>query len=78
MDFSGPLTNNNRDTYILVTIDRYSRCPHAEKYDNYDTETSLSYLRDYTKCHGIPRSIRCDQAQAFKATILKYSLKTTT
>ena len=24
MDFAGPITNNNKDTYILVTIDRYS------------------------------------------------------
>ena len=30
MDFAAPITNNNRDTYILVTIDRYSRYPHAE------------------------------------------------
>ena len=25
MDFAGPITNNNRDTYKLLTIDRYSR-----------------------------------------------------
>ena len=46
IDIAGPLTNNNRDTYILVTIDRYSRYPHAETYTNCDTETTLSYLKN--------------------------------
>ena len=67
MDFAGPITNNNRDTYILVTVDRYSRYPHAEIYNNCDTNTAINYLKDYIKFHGIPRSLRCDQAQAFKA-----------
>ena len=67
MDFAGPIINNNRDTYLLVTLDRYSRYPHAETYTNCDTETALSYLKEYIYFHGIPRSIRRDQAQAFKA-----------
>ena len=67
MDFAGPLTNSNKDTYILVTVDRYSRYPHAEIYKNCDKDTAINYLKDYKKFHGIPRSIRCDQAQAFKA-----------
>ena len=25
MDFAGPITNNNKDTFKLVTIERYSR-----------------------------------------------------
>ena len=67
MDFAGPITNNNKDTYILVTIDRYSRYPHAETYNNCDTDTAISYLKEYIKFHGIPWSVRCDQAQAFNA-----------
>ena len=67
MDFAGPITNNNRDTYILVTIASYSRYPHAETYNNCDTETAISYLKEYVKFRGIPRSLRCDKAQAFKA-----------
>ena len=31
------------------------------------TETALKYLSEYSQFHGIPRSIRVDQAQAFKA-----------
>ena len=67
MDFAGPITNNNKDTYILITIARYSRYPHAETYNNCDTDTAISYLKEYITFHGIPRSVRCDQAQAFKA-----------
>ena len=58
MDFSGPITNNNRDTYILMTIHRYSRYPHAEAYNNCDTETALSYLKEDIFFHGKPRSVR--------------------
>ena len=36
-------------------------------YKNCDTETAPKYFEDYSNFHGIPRSKRCDQAQAFKA-----------
>ena len=69
MDFAGPIPfkENTQNNYILVTVDRLSRYPHAETFHNCDTETALDYLERYCKQHGIPRSIRCDQAQAFKA-----------
>ena len=49
MDFAGPIpfkeyTQNN---YILVTVDRLSRYPHAETFHNCDTETALDYLERY-------------------------------
>ena len=58
MDFAGPIFNNNRDTCILVTLVRYSRYPHAVTNTNCDTETAISYLKEYIKFHGIPRSLR--------------------
>ena len=69
MDFAGsiPFKNNTQNNYILVTVDRLSRYPHAEIFNNCDTNTAIEYLESYCKVHGIPRSIRCDQAQAFKA-----------
>ena len=67
LDFTGLITDNNKDTYILVSIDRYSGYPHAKAYHNCDTETAVNYLKSYIKFHGIPRTIRCDQAQAFKS-----------
>ena len=39
----------------------------AEIFHNCDADTAIDYLERYCKVHGIPRSIRCDQAQAFKA-----------
>ena len=69
MDFAGaiPFKNNTQNSYILVTVDRLSRFPHAETFHNCDTEKAIDYLEKYCKLNGIPRSIRCDQAQAFKA-----------
>ena len=69
MDFAGPIPykENTQNNYILVTVDRLSRYPHAETFHNCDTETAIDYLKRFCKQHGIPRSIRCDQAQAFKA-----------
>ena len=69
MDFAGPIPykNTTQNNYILVTVDRLSRYPNAELFHNCDTETAIDYLERYCKIHGILRSIRCDQAQAFKA-----------
>ena len=69
MDFAGPIPfkQNTQNNYILVTVDRLSRYPHAETFHNCDTEIALDFLERYCKQHGIPRSIKCDQAQAFKA-----------
>ena len=69
MDFAGliPLNEKTQINYILVTVDRLSRYPHAKTFQNCDTETALDYLERYCKQHGIPRSIRCGQAQAIKA-----------
>ena len=68
MDFAGPIPykNNTQNKYILVTVDRLSRYPHAEIFKNGDTNTAMEYLESYCKVHGVPRSIRCDHAQAFK------------
>ena len=59
--------NNTQNNYILVTVDRLSRYPHAEIFNNCDTNTALECIESYCKVHGTPRSIRCDQGQAFKA-----------
>ena len=69
MHFAGPIPYKNitQNVYMLVTVDRLSRFPHAETVHNCDTETANGDLGIYCNIHGIPRSIRCDQAQAFKA-----------
>ena len=68
MDFAGPvLDKKNKELDILASVDRYSRYPHAKVYHNCDAETAIDYLDQYIKFHGIPRNIRCDQAQTFKS-----------
>ena len=67
LDFAGPvLDEKNKESYILASVYRYSKYPHAKVYQNCDAETAIEYLDQYIKFHGIPRNIRCDQAQAFK------------
>ena len=69
LDFAGPIPirEHKQNYYILVSVDRLTRYPHAEVFKDCDTQTALNYLEEYCRSHGIPRSIRCDQAQAFKA-----------
>ena len=69
LDFAGPIPfrEHKQNYYILVSVDRLTRYPHAQVFKDCDTETALKYLSKYCQFHGIPRSIRCDQAQAFKA-----------
>ena len=66
IDFTSPILENNKDAYIMVSVDRYSRYLHAKAYHSCDTETALEYLNSYMKNHGIPRTLRRDKAQAFK------------
>ena len=46
MDFAGPIAykNSPQSNYILLTVDRLSRFPHAETFHNCDTETAIEYL----------------------------------
>ena len=70
LDFAGPILdmkNNNNEHYILAAVDRFSQYPSAVVHTNCDTQTAIEFLNQYCKFHGIPRSIRCDQAQAFKS-----------
>ena len=61
IDFTGPIQEKSKDSYILVSVDRFSKYPHAEAYHNCDTETAIDYLKNYMIFHGIPRTLRCDQ-----------------
>ena len=76
MDFAGPIPfkNNTQNNYILLTVHR-SRFPHTETYHNCDINTAMEYLESYCKLHGIPRSLRCDQAQALKAKEFEFFCK---
>ena len=55
LDFAGPITDEqHKESYILASVDRSSRYPHAKIYHNCDKETAIEYLNQYIKFHGIP------------------------
>ena len=63
LDFAGPIPDEQpKDSYILASVDKFSRYPHAKVYHSCNADTTIAYLEKYIKFHGIPRNIRCDQA----------------
>ena len=75
IDFTGPIQENSKDLYILVSVKRFSRYPHAKAYHNCDTETAIAHLESYMTFHGIPRTLRCDRAEAFQSKNFEISCK---
>ena len=52
IDFTGPISDNNKDSHILVSVDKYPRYSHAKAYQICNTETAIEYLNSYKKLHG--------------------------
>ena len=68
LDFIGQIQDENlKNTYILASVDRYSRYSQGKVHHNCDTKAAIDCLNKYIKFHCITRNIRCDQAQAFKS-----------
>ena len=45
LDFTGPIPEEQlKDSYILASLDRFSRYPHAKVYHNFDANTAIAYL----------------------------------
>ena len=63
IDFAGPIINDkDKDLFFLTCIDRYSKYPTVRLFDNANGVNVVKFLRDYAYTHGIPRTIRLDQA----------------
>ena len=63
-DFGGPIYNEkNQEVYFLACIDRFSEFPTADVFDRANADNFLKFPQDYVLLHGIPRSIRLDQAR---------------
>ena len=75
LDFTGPIIDNNNDIYILVSIDRYSRYPHAKAYHNCDTETATKLLK---KLHKISRNTTQYKPKHSNQETLRYFVRPTT
>ena len=55
IDFAGPINKE--------CIDRFSKYPSAELVDNANASNVIKFLDNYIQIHGVPRSLRIDQAR---------------
>ena len=65
LDFIGPITDQNRRFYILLSMDRYSKWPAASLCKTTDGEMAMKFLEQYCNVNGVPKAIRMDKATAF-------------
>ena len=64
IDFGGPIHyEKNQEVYFLACIDHFSKFPTAKVFDRANADNILKFLQEYVLLHGVPRSIRLDQAR---------------
>ena len=56
----------NKDAYLLVAIDRFSKDQTTKVVTNTTVDTAIKSMQRYIN-KGVARQIRCDQAQKFPA-----------
>ena len=68
LDFAGPLPDElNKDAYILLAVDKWSKFPSAKVVSNTTADVALKFMQRYISNNGVPRQLRCNQAQTFRA-----------
>ena len=73
IEFAGPVPDElNRDAYILVAIDRWSKFPTAKVVTNTTADVAIKFMQRLISKNEIPRKLRCEQAQTFRA--IKFQL----
>ena len=78
LEFAGPLPDElNRDAYILLAIDKWSKFPTAKVVSNTTADIAIKFMQRYISNNGVPRRLRCDQAQTFRAENSKFSVRQT-
>ena len=66
IDFGGPILNEKGiEQYFITSIDRYSKYPTAEIVNKASGQKVIKFLNNYIYHHGVPRTIRLDQARCF-------------
>ena len=66
LDFGGPILNEKGiEQYFITSIDRYSKYPTVEIVNNASGPNVIKFLNNYIYQHGVPRTIRLDQARCF-------------
>ena len=72
IDFGGPkVDGQGRERYFLACIDRFSKFPSLKLYNNANAINVEHFLNKYMSIHGVPRSIRMDQARCQKGNIIR-------
>ena len=71
LDFIGPITENNRRFYILLSIDRFTKWLAASYCTSTDGETAVRFLEQYIRLNSIPKTIRTDKATAFTGRLFR-------
>ena len=61
LDLIGPITENNRRFYNLLSIDRFSEWPAASYCTSTDGETAVRFLEQDIRLKGKPKTIRTDK-----------------
>ena len=65
LNFIGPISDNHRRFYILLSMDRYSEWPAAVFCKTPDGNTTVKFMKQFVGLNGIPKVIRTDQGTAF-------------
>ena len=74
IDFGGPFFDEKgNEVYFLAAIDRFSIYPTACIYEKGNGPNVLKNLDMYIENHGVPRSIRLDQAKCLIGNQVKLS-----
>ena len=71
LDFIGPITENNRRFYILLSMDRFSKWPAASLCKYTDGKTAVKFIEQYIQLNGIPKTIRADKATTFTGRLFR-------
>ena len=72
IDFAGPIFDEKgNEIYFLAAIDRFSKYPTACIYYKSNGPNVLKFLDMYIENHGIPRTIRLDQAKCLVGNQVK-------
>ena len=83
LDFAELLSDElNKEAYILVAIDKWSKFPTAKVVTNTTADIAFKFMQRFSN-NGVPSKIRCDQTQSLELknfnsfviqTILSYYL----
>ena len=73
IDFAGTINNEkDHEIYILTCIDRFSKYPSAEIFDNVNASNVRKFLYNFIHTYGVPRSLRIGQARCLIGNQVKH------